>query len=193
MKKIVLLALATFATFAAQADILETKFKVTGRYYDELGNTRKLTPTRAFIRYNSEAGLLSQSAKSDCLVMSGKSDIASIWTEADKSECISNKSYVITSEEIIVDMFYRPAIFSLHNDIDNVYDLLVADAVVTGKTDNDAGLTGSLRASIRNFLGNATRMQTISLEETTQFTLKAQGRAKFLIELEPVKTKMLNH
>ncbi len=193
MKKIALLALATLLTsISVKAELVETKFKVSARYFDENGEMRKLINTRAFIRYDNEADLLSNSAKSDCLVISGKKDIASVFTEVDKDSCISNKTYVITSKDIIVDMIYRPTIFSFfHDDIARVYNILIDDGVIISKTSNDQGTLGSIRAFLRNSLVNAVDVHTISLVGETEFTLKGDGKAKFVIDLEPISTKFL--
>ncbi len=195
MKKLFLISLATlFASMAANASIVETKFKVTSRFYDELGNTKKLATTRAFIRYNPEASVLSPSAKDDCLVSSGKSDLLSLFTEADRSPCISSKTFIITSQDIVVDMFYRPAIFTLFPDyISEVGDILRDNGKINGKTENDVGTLGSIRSILRNVIANAVEAQTISTIGRTVFELKGNGKAKFVIELEPVKTKLLNH
>lgn len=195
MKKLLLLSLATlFASMAANASIVETKFKVSSRFYDELGNTKKLVNTRAFIRYNPDASVLSPSAKDDCLVSSGKSDLLSLFTEADRAPCISSKTFVITSRDIVVDMFYRPAIFTMFPDyIDEVYQIIKDDGKINGKTENDVGTLGSIRSILRNLLANAAEAQTISTVGRTVFELKGNGKAKFVIELEPVKTKLLNH
>jgi hypothetical protein len=195
MKKFMLMTLASlFATMAAHASIVETKFKVTSRFYDELGNTKKLVNTRAFIRYNPEATIFSSSAKDDCLVSSGKSDILSLYTEPDRASCISSKTFVITSRDIVLDMFYRPAIFSLFSDyISEVYDIEKDNGKIKGRTASEVGLIGSLRSIIKNTLANAAEAQVISTVDRTVFELKGDGRAKFIIELEPVKTKLLNN
>jgi hypothetical protein len=194
LKKIILSSLTTvFLSLSASASILETKFKVTSRYYDQDGSTSKLVNTRAFVRYNPEASILSQSAKDDCLVMSGKKDILTFFTKPDIASCISNKTFVITSEDIIVDMFYLPTTWSFFNDrISDVYNIIRDNGNVTSKTEKDEGSFGSVRALLRNSIANAAEAQTISLVGRTTFTLKGNGRAKFVIELEPVKTKKLN-
>jgi hypothetical protein len=195
MKKFVLFSLTSlFLSFAAQAAIVETKFKVTTRFYDESGETRKLLNTRAFIRYNPEAGLLSPSAKEDCLVSSGKSDVLSLFTEADRASCISNKTYVITSQDIVLDMFYRPAIFTLFPDYLSEVDQVIRDnGKIKGRTAKEVGLVGSLTSIARRYLAEVGDAHIISTEERTVFELKGHGKAKFIIELEPVKTKVLNN
>ena len=195
MKKFMLMTLASlFATMTAHASIVETKFKVTSRFYDELGNTKKLVNTRAFVRYNPAASVLSSSAKDDCLVSAGKSDVLSLFTEADRASCISSKTFVITSKDIIIDMFYRPTIFTLFPDyISEVYEIIRDNGQVKGRTASDTGILGSLRSIVRNTLANAAEAQVISTVERTVFELKGDGKAKFIIELEPVKTKLLNN
>jgi hypothetical protein len=195
LKNLILFSLTTmFLSLTASASIMETKFKVTSRYYDKDGSTSKLINTRAFVRYNPEASILSQSAKDDCLVMSGKNDILSLFVKPDIASCISNKTFVITDEDIIVDMFYLPTTWSFfHDRISDVYDIIKDDGKITSKTEKDQGAFGSVRALLRNSIANAAEAQTISLVGRTVFTLKGNGSAKFVIELEPVKTKLLNN
>jgi hypothetical protein len=185
---------AFLGSLTAQAAIVETKFKVSTRYYDSVGETRKLLNTRAYIRYNNSVDALSKKAKDDCLVISGKKDFLSLFTEVEKSECISNKTFVITTNDIILDMIYRPATFDLiHDDITNVSDIVRDNGQITNATARDQGHLGSIRSLIRNAFSNATETQTISLIDRTVFTLKGNGRAKFMMELEPVETKILNN
>ena len=194
MKKTALLILATVITsFAAQAEIREVKFNVSSRIYNANGDTIKLVNTRAFVRYNSEANILSEEAKSDCFVFSGKKDLLSLWSNDDRTGCISNKTYVVASEEIVKDMFYRPATFQLFRDnLTDISNIIEDDGVITSKTENDLGITGSVRSSIRNLLNKAAKTQTISLTGMTQFTLKGNGPAKMIIELNPVSETVLN-
>ena len=196
MKNFFLFSIATlFFSLGANASIVETKFKVTSRYYDEDGNTKKLVNTRAFIRYSPEASVLSADAKDNCLVQSGKADIAGVFLEAEKANCISSKTFVITSEEIVIDMFYRPTMYSLFKDrISDVSEIRInQNGKVTGETERDSGAIGSIRSMLRNSVANAVEAQTISLVGRTVFTLKGNSKAKFIIELEPVETKVLNH
>jgi hypothetical protein len=194
MKKFIVLSFTClFFTISARATVVETKFKVTSRFYDEFGNSSKLLNTRAFIRYNPEANILSPSAKDDCLVSSGKGDILSLFTAADRASCISSKSFVITSKDIIIDMFYRPAIFTLYPDyISEVFEIIKDNGKIQSKTSSDAGVLGSLRAIVRNSFNNATDAQIISTMNRTVFELQGNGKAKFVIELQPEKTKFLN-
>jgi hypothetical protein len=195
MKNFLLLSMATFfITLGAKASIVETKFKVTSRYYDEEGNTKKLVNTRAFIRYSPEASVLSDEARDNCLVQSGKADIAGVFLEAEKANCISSKTFVVTSEDIVIEMFYRPTMYSFFKDrISDVSEIINQNGKVSGVTERDAGVLGSVRSMLRNSVANAVEAQTISLVGRTVFTLKGKSKAKFIIELEPVETKVLNH
>lgn len=185
---------AFLGTLTAQAAIVETKFKVSTRFYDNFGETRKLLNTRAYVRYNNSVDALSDKAKDDCMVISGKKDFISLFSEVEKSECISNKTFVITTNDIIIDMIYRPATFDLfHDDITNISDILRDNGKITNATSNDQGHLGSIRSLIRNAFSKATETQTISLIGRTVFTLKGNNRAKFVMELEPVETKILSN
>lgn len=181
-------------SFTSQAAIVETKFKVSTRFYDSSGETRKLLTTRAFVRYNDAVDALSKKAKEDCLVIAGKRDFLSLFTEVEKSECISNRTFVITTSDIILDMFYRPATFDIiHDDLTNIADIVRDNGKITNATAKDQGHLGSIRSLIRNAFSSATETQTISLIGRTVFTLKGTGRAKFVMELEPVQSKILSN
>jgi hypothetical protein len=91
-------------------------------------------------------------------------------------------------------MIYRPATFDiLHDDISNIQDILRDNGKITNATAKDQGHLGSIRSLIRNAFSSATETQTISLIGRTVFTLKGNGRAKFVMELEPVQSKILNN
>lgn len=185
---------ACIGSFSSQAAIVETKFKVSTRFYDSSGETRKLLTTRAFVRYNDSVDALSKKAKEDCLVISGKRDVLSLFTEVEKSECISNRTFVITTSDIILDMFYRPATFDIiHDDLTNIAEIVRDNGKITNATAKDQGHLGSIRSLIRNAFSSATETQTISLIGRTVFTLKGTGRAKFVMELEPVQSKVLSN
>jgi hypothetical protein len=195
MKAFMFLTFAAFlGSVGANAAIVETKLKVTTRYYDSFGETRKLLNTRAFVRYNNSVDALSSKAKDDCMVISGKRDFLSLFSEVEKSECISNKTFVITTSDIITDMIYRPATFDIiHDDISNIQEIIRDNGKITNATAKDQGHLGSIRSLIRNAFSSATETQTISLIGRTVFTLKGNGRAKFVMELEPIETKILNN
>jgi hypothetical protein len=178
----------------AHADLVETKFKVTGRYYDGSGNSKKLVKTRAFIQYDTNATILSQMKTIDCLVVAGKSDALSLWSESQSHLCVSTKGFVVTSEDAVIELFYRPTEFQLFgpSELKAITDMIAAGATVSGETEKDTGNAGALRAAVRNALGNATKTQTISLVGKTTFRLQGKGTEKVVIELEPVKTKILN-
>jgi hypothetical protein len=128
------------------------------------------------------------------MVISGKRDFLSLFSEVDKSECISNKTFVITTSDIIIDMIYRPATFDIiHDDISNVQDIIRDNGKITNATAKDQGHLGSIRSLLRNAFSSATETQTISLIGRTVFTLKGNGKAKFVMELEPVQSKILNN
>lgn len=194
MKSLFFLSIAFAFSATTYAAIVETKFKVTTRMYDEAGETRKLLGSRAFVRYNNSVSITSERAKDDCLVMSGKKDLFSLFSEGEKAECLSDRTYVITTNDIIVDMFYRPATFDpFHDDATTISDILVSGGKITNETAADVGRLGGLRALIRNAFSQATETQTISLIHRTIFTLKGNGRAKVVMELEPVETKVLSN
>lgn len=195
---VVLALFAVLFTTGARADLVETKFKVTGSFYDEIGNAKKFVKTRAFVRYDTDAEIFSESAKKNCRVTSGKTDALSLWTEEDSYECISNKTFVIVDENAVVDMFYRSAGFSFLSTLfaeksltDQVSDIREDAGTVVNYMQKDQGDVGTLRARIRKILSQASKTQTISLSGRTKFVLKGKGNAKCVIELEPVKLKTL--
>ncbi len=77
--------------------------------------------------------------------------------------------------------------------ISDVSEIINQNGKVSGVTERDAGVLGSVRSMLRNSVANAVEAQTISLVGRTVFTLKGKSKAKFIIELEPVETKVLNH
>lgn len=188
--------LATFVLGAglARAELVETKFKVTGRYYDGAGSTKRLVKTRAFIQYDDAAKVIDQIKNSDCLVAAGKEDLLSLWTDADAKRCVSTKNYVVTSEEAIQEILYRPTEFQLlgkPNLLDRLTKMIQQGASLTNQTANDQVDGLGVRAILRNTLGSLTKLHTISLVNKTTFRLQGEGAEKFVITLEPVSTRSL--
>lgn len=181
-------------TGLAHADMVETKFKVTGRYYDGAGNTKKLVKTRAFIQYDDGATVLDQVKGSDCVVSAGRKDALSFWTEADSKRCVSTKNYVVTSEEAIQEIFYRPTEFQLlgkPNLLATLTRMIDDGASLTNQTSNDKIDSLGVRSILRNAIGTLTKLQTISLVGATTFRLQGASAEKFVITFEPVATRKL--
>ncbi|MBS1962289.1 MAG: hypothetical protein JST04_08745 [Bdellovibrionales bacterium] len=182
------------STGLAHADLVETKLKVTGRYYDGAGNTKKLVKTRAFIQYDDEATVLDQAKNSDCLVSAGKEDLLSLWSDADSKRCVSTKNYIVTSEEAIQEILYRPTEFQLlgkPNLLDTLTKMIQDGASLTNQTSNDKTDGLGVRAILRNTIGTLTKLHTISLVGPTTFRLQGSTAEKFVITLEPVSTRKL--
>lgn len=194
MKSLLLASLFTLTAISANAAITETKYNVKARYYDENGETHKLLPARAFIRINEDAIITSSQAKDDCLVTSGRRGILEYIDKVSTSECISNKKYVFTRSEIIEDMLFRAAVLNpFKDDVTRMNDILRDGGKLKNISSNDSILINGFKKVIRNLLGNEDDIQTISIRERTVFSLKGYGKAKFVIELEPVDFKILNN
>lgn len=193
MKKLFVFTIACAISGLATAAVVETKFKVTSRYYDEFGETRKLPKTRAYVRYNNAVDIMSPLAKEDCLVSSGKNDIFSLFTESENAQCVSSQNFVITTNDIVKEMFFRPFMFSLRDDLYIYQGIDANGGVITSSTARDVGDLGLLRLIIRNLFNGIAKTQTISLVGPTIFTFKGTGKSKIVMELEPVKTIILNN
>ncbi|MCM0605969.1 MAG: hypothetical protein KA715_07745 [Xanthomonadaceae bacterium] len=190
MKTIVLFILLGFTS--AQAAVVKTKFKVTGRYYDSTGDSKKLVRTRTFIKYDDAASILSAGASDNCEVTVGKNDIGSLWNGEEKSPCVSSKTFAIVPEDAVIDMFYQSAIFAAFDSdsVSRVTRIWMNSRVINGSMNAEASsLSGTLLSVARSYLGKATKTQVVSLKGETQFEMKSPSGERLVIKLTPVKTK----
>ena len=190
-----LLTIVSFFGSIAHAEIVETKFNVTGSYYNAEGLAKRLVRTRTFIRYDNNASLISQSAKDNCLISVGKKDIGTFWETPDTYACVSGKTYVITSSEALEAIFTNPTIytlFSLTNLIDAVYDNIVfKGGEVTRQEKSDESEFEWIRAKSLKLFNSTTATQNISLIASSTFEFKGTQAEKMVITLEPVRTRAL--
>ncbi|NDD91487.1 hypothetical protein EBZ37_05320 [bacterium] len=203
MKKFLFIPfIALFSSALAQAQIVETKYRVVSRYYDESGEVTKLLNTRVYIRYNDSVSLSAPAAKQDCAVTIGGKGLFRYVLDASIEECISNRNYIITGEDVVLKMMERaantnPFAVSAFSGFSSLKIALDSSKETGAKLENtsvkDLGAFASLRAAMRNFFSQGEKTQMISVKDRTVFVLSASGKSKFTLELEPIESETLTH
>ncbi|MBU6375030.1 MAG: hypothetical protein KGQ59_03470 [Bdellovibrionales bacterium] len=197
MKKLNLVPMiALLCTTWSHADIIETKYRVVSRFYDKSGGVQKHINTRAYIRYNDSVGLSSPSAKQDCLVTLGGKGFFRLAVDSGTRECVSNRNYIITAEQTILDMMDRAlnktpwVAFSASEPSELLH---LSNATLKNESIKDLGAFASLRSALQNLFSQGDKTQMISLKDRTVFVLSAGERAKWTLELEPLESETLTH
>ena len=204
MKKILLVLISSAFLFSAasQAGLVETKYRVVSRYVDVLGETHSLFNTRAYIRYNTEASARSPLAKSDCLITLGGKGIFQLASNASVESCVSDREYVIVSQDVILKMMNRAVDFALFNETAYMgYHRLEIDlkhgASRAAKLENlsvrDQGALVKLKSVLRNLFQSDDPTEVISTQERTVFVLSSEAEGRFTLELEPISVEILGH
>lgn len=186
MKKIIILMVAVLS-MSSFAGMVKTKLKGKIRFKTVSGKVKKMMPVRVFITHDSAAGILNLNAVKDCEIEIGKKDLASIYTDTDKYECLSTGKNILISNDAVEDIFMRSAIFSFKDyfqTISNIFDEgLVENLTVT----NDSNMR-----AIANLLFGASKVQAISLTGQTVLKIEnANGTEALSLELTPVANEYL--
>lgn len=184
------LILATLlASFVAQAELVTTKFKARYTLTKANGKTKKLISTRVFITHEDNVSVFNPQAIEDCRFQVGKQDLLSVFAEADIHECMNLKDKVIVSENAMMDLFYRTAMFSLSNkNIDRVYNFFTQGGQLINETLRADNYLLGIISDISYAFSRGDSVSVINLNKKTKFTLK-DGRdlEQMTVELTPVE------
>ena len=203
MKKFAIFAQAAVLLSAtlSHAAIVENKYQLKSRYYNEFGEVTHLFDTRLYIKLNDSVGMQDPLARQDCLVTVGGKGLFQLSHGAGPESCVSDREYVIVDETLILKLMERAASLTVYGTeaaiaVDSM-SMRVAQRASDVKLENqsirDRSALSRVVGTVRNLFSPSARTQMVATRQRTVFALQSEDGRKFTLEIEPVSQEIITH